>query len=248
MATIPGIDAYVQKPGVLIGDAILAGRKVALQKRAQEADENRQKSQADNERIRQAENVRDYELRKQQGEAEAQYRRDALKQQDAIRQRQEAIAQAKQNEERALLEQQRQNQMAEALALQEALSGEPNTQADHNLRSTPGWASGAAKGAQSRAEIESREKIAGIRSAKTEKPTFTPGIQVIGGIPIRVDSKGGEHSLTETEHRAWLNANKAKKEADELVNASKMVDSSQVVAKAYRDKKTGEMKLEKKQK
>lgn len=217
MATIPGIDAYVSRPRVLIGDTILASDRAKLQRRAQEADENRQKSQAQNDRIRQQESQRDFELRKQQSEAEEAYRRDALKQQDAIRQRQEAIAQAKQNEERALLEQQRQNQMAEALALQEALSGEPNTQADYNLRSTPGWASGAAKGAQSRAEIESREKIAGIRSAKTEKPTFTPGIQVIGGIPIRVDSKGGEHSLTESELMAYNKAQKAKSDAEKPV-------------------------------
>lgn len=211
MATIPGIDAYVQRPGVLIGDAILSGRKVALQKRAQEADEKRQQAQVDNDRNQQQNSQRDFELRKQQGEAQLQYRRDALKQQEAIRQRQESQLQEKLNQERALQEEAKLNQMAEALALQETLTGEPNTQVDHNLRSTPGWASGVAKGSQAKAEQASREKIAGMRSTpKAQKEGVTPGVSVIGGIPIFTDSKGNQRGLTETETMTF---NKAQRQS-----------------------------------
>ncbi len=229
---IPGIDAYVPKNGVLIGDAILAGRRVALQKRAQEADENRQKVQAENERINQQNSQRDFELRKQQGEAQQQYQRDVLKQQEAIRQRQEAVLQEKQNQERAMLEAAKQNQMAEALALQETLTGEPNTQVDHNLRATPGWASGVAKGSQAKADIESREKIAGIRSApKAPKEGVTPGIRVIGGIPIRVDSKGGEHSLTESELMTYNKAEKSRKDAEEAAKGPQSINRTNVIGR-----------------
>lgn len=210
---IPGIDAYVPKNGVLIGDALLAGRRVGLQKRAQEADENRQKMQGENDRIRQQQDARDFELRKQQGEAELQYRRDALKQQEAIRQRQEAQLQEKLNQEKALQDEAKMNQMAEALALQETLTGEPNTQADYNLRSTPGWATGAAKGAMARADAAAREKVAGMRATRAPKESVTPGVSVIGDIPIFTDSKGNQRGLTETEMMTYTKAQKAKNNA-----------------------------------
>ena len=245
---IPGIDAYVPKNGVLIGEALLGGVRAGQQKRSQDADDKRMQAQAENERIRQQQAVQDFELRKEQGAAELQYRRDALKQQEAIRQRQEAQLQEKLNQEKALQEEAKVNQVAEALALQETLSGEPNTQIDHNLRATPGWASGVAKGSQAKAEQASREKIAGMRATKAApKASVTPGISVIGGIPIRVDSKGGEHSLTESELMTYNKAQRAKKEAEDMDKASKFLDDSQILFRALRDK-DGKMKLEKPQK
>ena len=229
---IPGIDAYVPKNGVLIGEALLGGVRAGQQKRSQDADDKRMQAQAENERIRQQQAVQDFELRKEQGAAELQYRRDALKQQEAIRQRQEAQLQEMLNQERALQEEAKMNQMAEALALQETLSGEPNTQVDHNLRATPGWASGVAKGSQAKAEQASREKIAGMRSTKAApKASVTPGISVIGGIPIRVDSKGGEHSLTESELMAYNKAEKARKDAEEAAKGPQSINRTNVIGR-----------------